>query len=317
MNTLTRCGEGQHVELMKRDRLAALLTCYNRKEKTLASLTALSDQELPAEVKIDVYLVDDGSTDGTAAAVSQCYPQVKILQGNGSLFWNGGMRQAFAEALKHDYDYYLWLNDDTVLYPNALSTLLKTSYSLAEQGEHRAIVAGSTCDPNTNALTYGGVVRRSRWRPLKFDLVEPSEQAKRCDTINGNCVLIPREVVQAVGNLDPAFTHYIGDWDYGLRAQQQGCTVWVAPGYVGTCSQNYQPGSGDNSPVPTGEQLKKMGQPKGLTVQEQILYPLREWKVFAQRHAGLLWLIYWLIPYRRLLWLSLRGSPHQKSSGRI
>lgn len=286
-------------------RLAALLTCHNRKLKTLACLKALFNQELKTEVAIDVYLVDDGSTDGTAIAVAESYPQVKILQGNGRLFWNGGMRLAFAEAIKHDYDYYLWLNDDTVLYPNALNNLLDAIAGLQAKDEHRVIVAGSTCDPKTKALTYGGVVRRSRWRPLKFDLVEPGEDVKRCDTLNGNCVLIPREVVQVVGNLDPVFTHYAGDWDYGLRAKQQQCTVWVAPGYVGTCSQNYEPGSEASPPIQLDEGLKKIGQPKGLAVKEQILHPLGEWKVFAQRYAGFFWLVYWLIPYRRLLWSSL------------
>lgn len=300
-------------EIMNRDRLAVLLTCYNRSSKTLASLTALFNQEQKIAIKIDVYLVDDGSTDGTAKAVSQRYPQVKIIQGTGSLFWNGGMRVAFAEALKHDYDYYLWLNDDTILYPNALDKLLECFHSLQQQSEHPILLAGSTCDPQTNALTYGGVVRRSRWRPLKFDLIEPSETAQRCDTINGNCALIPRKVVQIVGNLDPAFTHYAGDWDYGLRAGQQGCTIWVAPGYIGTCSQNYQFGSDEANPsVQLYEGLKKIGQPKGLAVREQTLHPLSEWKVFAQRHGGLLWLIYWLIPYRRLLWISLRSNNQKK-----
>ncbi|MEW6491894.1 MAG: glycosyltransferase family 2 protein [Cyanobacteriota bacterium] len=288
-------------------RLAALLTCHNRKPKTLASLKALFNQKLPGAIAIDVFLVDDGSTDGTASSVTESYPQVKILEGDGSLFWNGGMRLALTEAIKYDYDYYLWLNDDTILYPNALSNLLTTVQDLRNQGENRVLVAGSTCDPNTKALTYGGVVRRSRWRPLKYDLVEPGEAVKRCDTINGNCVLIPREVVQVVGNLDPAFTHYAGDWDYGLRAKKQGYTVCIAPGYVGTCSQNYQPNSDSevDSPVHLGEGIKKIGQPKGLAVREQILHPLGEWKIFAQRYGGALWPIYWLIPYRRLLWNSL------------
>jgi len=293
---------------MNRDRLAALLTCHNRKLLTLACLQALFTQELKREITIDVYLVDDGSTDSTAEAVAQSYPQVKILKGDGSLFWNGGTRLAFAQAIKDDYDYYLWLNNDTLLYPNALSHLLETFDQLRDQGEHRPLVAGSTCDPQTQALTYGGVMRRSRWRPLKFDLLEPGESAQRCDTINGNCVLIPREVVQVVGNLEPAFTHYAGDWDYGLRAQRQGCTVWVAPGYVGTCSQNYKPGSEADSSVAFGEGIKKIGQPKGLPVKEQVLHPFWEWKVFAQRHGGLLWPLYWLIPYRRLWRISLSGG---------
>jgi GT2 family glycosyltransferase len=294
---------------MNCDRIAALLTCHNRKSKTLASLTALFNQQhLPTTVTIDVYLVDDGSTDGTAETVAQSYPQVKILQGDGNLFWNGGMRQAFTEAVQHDYDAYLWLNDDTVLYPHAMSQLLDTCHHLRERGEQQIIVTGSTCDPQTQTLTYGGVVRRSWLRPLKFDLVEPGEQVKPCDTMNGNCVLIAREVVQAVGNLDPAFTHYAGDWDYGLRARQQGCTIWIAPGYVGTCSQNYQPGAAVKLSVDLGEGIKKIGQPKGLPVREQTLHPFWEWKVFAQRHGGLLWPIYWFIPYRRLFWIWLMGD---------
>jgi GT2 family glycosyltransferase len=292
---------------MEPSSIAILLTCYNRKQNTLASLAALFNQILPPSVTLDVYLVDDGSTDGTADAVRQAYPQVKIIPGNGSLFWNGGMRVAFSEAVKSDHNYHLWLNDDTLLDPEAVSKLLKTSSSLAQQGYDRAIVVGSTRDRATGATTYGGMVRKSQWRPLKFSLVEPGEAPKRCDTINGNCVLIPRTVVELVGNLDPAFSHYIGDFDYGLRSQQQGCTVWIAPGYIGTCSQN-QPGSQTDSRVRLDEQLKKMEQPKGLNVKEEVLYSFAEWKVFAQRHGGLLWPIYWLLPYRRLILTSLLGK---------
>jgi len=127
--------------------IAALLTCFNRKEKTLACLKALFNQALPANVDISAYLVDDASTDGTAAAVQQTYPQVKIFSGDGNLFWNGGMRVAFSEAMKDDPDYYLWLNDDTRLDPEALNVLLTTSSELMKKGEKRAIVAGSTRDP--------------------------------------------------------------------------------------------------------------------------------------------------------------------------
>lgn len=298
---------------MKHLSIAVLITCHNRRDKTLASLASLFNQVLSEGVTHEVYLVDDGSTDGTADAVRQAYPDVKIIQGNGNLFWNGGMRVAFESAVKTDHDYHLWLNDDTLLYPEALKTMVATSSSLTEQGYDRAIVTGSTCDPQTGVLTYGGMVRTSPLRPLKFSLVEPEEVAKRCDTINGNCVLVPREVVQLVGNLDPGFSHYLGDFDYGLRSQQLGCTVWVAPGYIGTCSQNAPPRTTKNSSE-LGAQLKKMAQPKGLAVKEQILYPFEEWKVFAQRHGGILWPIYWLIPYRRLLWLSLFGGRQEKGA---
>lgn len=281
--------------------IAALMTCHDRREKTLACLAALFEQELPAGAKLEAYLVDDGSTDGTAEAVGKSYPEVKIIQGNGGLFWNGGMRTAFAEALESDPDYYLWLNDDTTLYPDAVAKLLSTYRIAKEQGETRSVVVGSTCDPNTGTLTYGGMVRRNWWHPLKFQLLQPSEEPQPCHTMNGNCILIPREVARVVGNLDPDFVHSSGDLDYGLRVRQQGGSVWLAPGYIGTCRVNSLEGNiWDNPDLTIWERLKLANNPKGL--------PMREWKIFARRHAGLLWPLYWSLPYIRLLWGAIFGG---------
>ncbi len=288
---------------MEQISIAVLMTCYNRKSKTLATLESLFQQRSIDEIGHKVYLVDDGSTDGTGQAVQQTYPDVKIFSGDGNLFWNGGMRIAFSEAIKDDPDYYLWLNDDTILYPDALNSLLTTSRHLFEQGETKAIVAGSTCDPDTGDFTYGGIVKITPLLPFKFRFLKPKKSPQSCDSMNGNCVLIPRSVVQLVGNLDPAFIHYLSDWEYGLRARQKGCTVWVAPGYQGICAPN--PQSTRIEATNMSEGLQKMNQPKGLAFKDTTLQPWQEWKVFAQRHGGLFWPIYWLLPYRRLVWLSV------------
>lgn len=302
---------------MEQTSIAVLMTCHNRKSKTLATLESLFQQRSIDEIGHKVYLVDDGSTDGTRQAVQQTYPDVKIFSGDGNLFWNGGMRIAFSEAIKDDPDYYLWLNDDTILYPEALSSLLTTSRHLLEQGEENAIVAGSTCDPDTGAFTYGGIVKITPLLPFKFRFLDPTEAPQSCDSMNGNCVLIPRSVVELVGNLDPAFIHYLSDWEYGLRARQKGCTVWIAPGYQGTCSPN--PQATKVAAASMSEGLEKMNQPKGLTFQDATLQPWEEWKVFAQRHGGLFWPIYWLLPYRRLVWfsvLSKLGLTKNKAEGK-
>ncbi|MEQ9358332.1 glycosyltransferase family 2 protein [Coleofasciculus chthonoplastes] len=279
---------------MNRDRTAVLMTCHNRKQKTLACLDALFNQVIPPQVVLDVYLVDDGSTDGTAEAIHQSYPHVKIIQGDGNLYWNQGMRKAFAEAMKYDYDYYIWLNDDTLLYPDALSSLWTTSHNLAKQGHDKAIIVGSAHHPDTGKLTYGGVVRNTRWHPFKYRKLEPSRKPQQAETLNGNCVLIPRIVVQILGNLDPAFSHSIGDTDYGLRAQRQGCSVWVAPGYAGKCQTNPPQGHPWFDPQFTLRQRwQAVTHPKGL--------PPKESRVFCQRHAGWLWIFYWVLPYIRLV----------------
>jgi len=294
---------------MKRIRIATLLTCHNRKETTLACLRALYAQESCQELHIQVYLVDDGCSDGTGDAVQSQYPKAKVLRGNGNLFWNGGMRLAWAEAFKGDYDYYLWLNDDTMLFPNAIRTLLDTSRVLRKQGGSEVIVSGSTRDPETDEHTYGGVVQPSSLNPMKFVLVEPGNDPRLCNTIHGNCVLIPNEVAHQVGNLSPDFLHGMGDFDYGLRAKTFGISCWIAPGYIGTCSAHKISGSHLDSTVSMRERLKKMHQPGGLP-------SIREWLVFTRRHAGWLWPVSWLRTCVRVcfpqLWLVLRGRQPEK-----
>ena len=93
--------------------VAAILTCFNRKNKTQKCLESLF-KILP---DCDVYITDDGSTDGTRDMLHQCFPKVKVISGTGNLFWSRGMYTAWKEAVKGKYDYYLWLNDDIELYP--------------------------------------------------------------------------------------------------------------------------------------------------------------------------------------------------------
>jgi GT2 family glycosyltransferase len=290
---------------MKPANIAVLLTCYNRREKTLECLQALHQQTIPEACQLHVYLVDDGSTDGTAEAVQNCYPDVSIRKGDGSLFWNGGMRCAFHAAEEIDPDYYLWLNDDTVLDPSALTTLLNSLAELNSQGSDRAIVVGSTLDPDTHIPTYGGVKQTYWWHPVKFHYIEPDpKQVKGCDTFHGNCVLVPRLVANLVGNLSAAYTHNLGDYDYGLRARRQGCTLWMAPGYVGTCSGNPHVARMVQADL-MGSSWQKLDRPKGFALADVTLHSPKEWKDFCQENSGLLWYLYWLFPYRRLLWLQM------------
>ena len=82
-----------------------MLTCYNRVEKTIKCLEEVFEQANKSKLNLEVILVDDGSTDGTAESVRQKFPQVCVLMGDGTLFWNRGMHLAFGEALKKDFDY--------------------------------------------------------------------------------------------------------------------------------------------------------------------------------------------------------------------
>ena len=264
--------------------VAAVLTVFNRRELTLACLKSIQEQE-GVEGRVDVFVLDDASTDGTAEAVAQQFPQAELLHGDGQQYWVGGMRQAFAAAMASDYDFYWWLNDDTTLDRDALARLLDT-HDGVEAGMRPALVVGSTRDPLDGGLTYGGRQRVSTRRPMKFELVEPTDPPRQADTMNGNCVLVPREVVRRIGNVDPAFRQQMGDFDYGLRARAAGCSIVVAPGTVGTCA-DHPPRRTDEQPLT--DELMRLGSLKEL-------WPA-SWATFTRRHAGPFWPAYFLSPY--------------------
>jgi GT2 family glycosyltransferase len=274
-------------------RIAILITCHNRRDATLAAMEALTENHLPDGVSIQVILVDDGSTDGTSAAISERYPFVEILRGNGNLYWNGGMHKAFGAALEKGYDFYLWLNDDTILDTGAISVMLETWNTIKAREGVDAIVVGSTRDDETGCTSYGGVVRPVSWKRTSFVLVDPGEVPKECETFNGNCVLIPKKIAAAVGNLDPGFVHAMGDTDYGLRARSAGFEIWLAPGYIGTCALNKAKGKFKDRTLSRVARLRLMMEPKGL--------PPASWKIFTRRHTGPFWIVFWILPYLRVV----------------
>ena len=212
-------------------KIAILLTCHNRKTKTLACLEALFACILPDGYEIDVHLVDDGSTDGTADAIRENFPQVNIIQGTGNLFWNRGMHLAWKTASEiKNYDFYLWLNDDTMLYSTALETIFKDS----EACNHRSIICGVTCSPSTQEITYGG----KKLIPGGETLVLPNGEMQQCNFTNGNFLLVPKVIYKKIGYLDPTFRHAIGDLDYGLRARSAGFKNYITSEIIGFCEKN-------------------------------------------------------------------------------
>lgn len=202
--------------------IAVILTCHNRKEKTLACLRSI--YKISNSFKI--YLTDDGCTDGTSAAVQNEFPDVYIIKGNGNLFWSRGMYTAWKEAIKFDYDYYLWLNDDIEVFPTFLEELLDCEK--IKGGE--CIISGLIADKSTKKIIYGGTNSNKQ-------LCQEADTPQEISHMNGNVVLIPRIVVKKIGIIDPVFHHDLGDVDYGLTAIKNGIKVYstrkaIAFGYA-------------------------------------------------------------------------------------
>lgn len=275
--------------------IAVLMTSHNRCEIALECLKSLHNQQLSPFIKFDVYLVDDGSTDGTSSAVNRAYPNVKIMRGDGSLFWSGGMRLAWAEAAKGDYDAYIWLNDDTILYPNAIDELLKISKEI------KGIVIGSCCDPVTGAWTHGGRSTSSGKKSYKGYPVKPNGRTQSCQLMNGNLVFIPRTVFERIGALDCRYTHAIGDYDYGFKALNAGVSVTVAPRYLATCALDDKLPRWCDPDIPLRLRLSSFNDPKGANFHELMTFCILNFGVVSAFVLGLKLIVRILIP-RLWIW---------------
>ncbi len=284
-------------------RIAVLASCFNRKAVTLRGLESLFRQRLPARVQVTVFLVDDASTDGTAAAVEERFPAVRLLRGDGSLWWVGAMRMAFGAAMAEGFDGYVWWNDDTQLTDDALLRLLGCAEEIAA-GQGPAIIVGSTCDPETGARTYGGWVERRRWYRFALVPVDPDDQRPTAvDTMNGNLVLISAAVAKVCGNMESSFRHRLADHDYGLRAKKAGFPIIVAPGYLGTCRQNSSQGTWKDGALSVGRRWQDLMSPRGMNP--------REWFLYTRRHYGWLWPLYLVSPYvKTLAGVDMRERTH-------
>lgn len=186
---------------MKR-RIAILMACHNRVETTLGCLKRLMPQLSDAD---RVFLVDDGSTDATGERVHTEFPEVRVIEADGTLYWAKGMHKAWRAAIgEGEWDSYLWLNDDAILTEDAVDRMLS-------KDDGKSLVVGELCD-KTGKPVYG--LNVNGW-------------------VNGNCVLVPKYVFEKIGMICGEYSHAWADSDYACRVKKAGCAI-AGAGNVGT-----------------------------------------------------------------------------------
>lgn len=203
---------------------AILVTVYNRKDTTIKGLEKLKHAITQMDAQkflFDIFLVDDGSTDGTYESVNSQFPEVHLYKGDGNLYWVHGMQMAWQKAVEtDDYDYYLWYNDDNDLYKNALVSLYESS-----EKNRNSVICG--------AFRYQDGRPSFCGRNSQGNALEPNGQCQEIIRMHGNLVLVPQEIFKSVGMFDPFFKHNLGDFDYGFMVRKAGFSVLLTPAYIG------------------------------------------------------------------------------------
>ena len=205
--------------------IEAVIPVHNRRELTVACLDRLSATRsiLPG---LRATVVDDGSQDGTADAIRQAHPWVRILQGNGNLWWSGAMNLGVEAALAGGAEVILSLNDDTDASPELLVALAQASAC-----KPKALWAPLAVHSDDGELVHSGYVFKPwrGWTPWHDGAAVPQDPYE-VQGLPGACVLIPAAVFKAAGlYAADELPQYHADIEFCVRAAKVGFSSWVLP----------------------------------------------------------------------------------------
>ena len=187
-----------------------IIPVYNRREITLTCLEGLKKNgDLQ---RYHLVVVDDGSSDGTKEAITESYPDVAVLTGDGNLWWTGAIALGMEYAYEQGAEYFIWLNDDCLPEPNALPRIVTFM-----QQHPGTIASASFYSPGaTEPVRYSGFRGRKGQAASLGEIVE-------VEGTSGWCVGIPVAVFERIGSPEAKkFPHYAGDSTYTLKATRAG-----------------------------------------------------------------------------------------------
>jgi GT2 family glycosyltransferase len=215
--------------------LAIVIVSYNVRDELEACLHSLVGHTAPFPTEIVV--VDNASSDGTAAAVRERWPGVRVIDAGGNL----GFARANNLGIKATTsEFVLLLNPDTIIPPAAIPTLVR---GLA--GHPEAAAAGPRLVDASGfpELSFGWAI--SPWGELRQKIVGSlhhrrvrrvvravdrwARQAGPREWVSGACLLVRRADLEAVGLLDERYFMYTEDVDLCAALRRRGRQILFLP----------------------------------------------------------------------------------------
>jgi GT2 family glycosyltransferase len=211
--------------------VSIVIPAWNGLQYLAACLGALLAHAVPGYTgKVEIIVVDNASTDGSAEFVADRYPDVRLIRNRDNLGFAGacnvGLQAARGQIL-------VLLNQDTRVYPGWLEALCRALH------EPRAGVAGcKSLYPDGETIQHAG--GRIEW-PLGMAHHDGTGERddgqwdvpRQVEYVTGAAMAFRRQVLEAVGLLDEGFwPGYYEDADFCYRVREAGYQVWYVPDAV-------------------------------------------------------------------------------------
>ncbi|HXV12659.1 MAG TPA: glycosyltransferase family 2 protein [Candidatus Krumholzibacteria bacterium] len=208
--------------------VVVVVLTWNGRALTMDCLRSL---EAVATPNVRVMVVDNASTDGTAAAIRERYGErVEVVENASNLGYAGGNNVGIRRALDQGARFVLLLNNDTTVAPDFVDQLLGATLDPAigiaapkiyfAEPPDRIWYAGGEISLWRGAARHAGIREHDRGQ---------HDTARDVDYASGCALLARREVFERVGLLDESYRAYFEDADLCLRAARAGFRVRYVP----------------------------------------------------------------------------------------
>ena len=211
--------------------LTAIVLNWNGLADTRRLLPTLAASRLPDGWRLHTLVVDNGSSDGSVAAIRAEFPEVGVLALPDNRRFAGGNNAGIAQALADGADAIMLLNNDTQVDPAMIEKLLLALDQDPGAGAAAPLIyfgapsqriwyAGAVCAPALGFTAHRGL------RALDHGQYRAIENT---GYLTGCCLLAPSEVWRRVGVLDERYFIYAEDADWSLRARALGYRLLMVP----------------------------------------------------------------------------------------
>ncbi|MEB3327904.1 MAG: glycosyltransferase family 2 protein [Candidatus Sericytochromatia bacterium] len=215
--------------------LSIVIVNWNTRELLRACLDSVARA---TSVSHEVWVVDNGSTDGSPELVRDAYPDVHLIANTD----NRGFAAANNQALRLAQGaYVLLLNSDTVVHPGALDAMVAFLHTRPAVGAVgcKLLNADGSLQPSAHSFyaTLGALVENQLvaavwpWRHAHTPWLRLFDHsvARPVGWVCGAALMVRRPAMLEVGLLDEAFFMYGEEVDWQLRLRQAGWQVWFIP----------------------------------------------------------------------------------------
>lgn len=177
-------------------------------------------------VSLDVYIVDNGSTDGTQEFICDNYPEVTFVQSKSNIGFGKANNLGLRHALVKGYDYVYLLNQDAWIFPDTMETLIACHLRHPEYG----ILSPMQMEANTRHLDHNF----NRICAASEDFIDDFYYGQYADVYSVDIImaahwLISRSCLSKVGGFSPTFPHYGEDNNYTNRCLYHHFKVGFVP----------------------------------------------------------------------------------------